>query len=393
MATLIILPIVFYYQNVVALIFGVVPMSIMDQGCQLSGKKSIVNFMNVMVFDRELDREVVLFSMRKIFKQDPKFFYKLVNIGGDYFYESMTEEETLKKAFLEIDDPQKTIKNQDQMDQFVQDNINVKLPVDGPLWRMVIMKYDDPDGKGKSIMIWKSHHSFCDGVSMVLFNLAISKEFDRSYFVKSTDLKLWERIFVRCCVPFQFFYVAFQTARTLSAKIGGNFVTNNKKKLNGIYNCKSSNELNFNKVKALSKHLGMTINDIVASALSISVRRLFKEYKDQNDIIKIVIPVNIRFGFPPSREATRVENKITALPLNLPLCDDFPQAKKDVCKVTKVLKNNFFQIYTMYALTLIMNSVSPNFVPRQLINNITNKITLGFSNVPGPIKPMYYLDA
>jgi len=55
-----------------------------------------------------------------------------------------------------------------------------------------------------------------------------------------------------------------------------------------------------------------------------------------------MVPVNIRFGFPPSREVTRVENKITALPLILDLCDTFEEAKKKVSKVTKLLKNNFF---------------------------------------------------
>jgi len=120
---------------------------------------------------------------------------------------------------------------------------------------------------------------------MVLFNLAMSKDFDRSYFVKSTDLKHWQRILVRCCVPFQFFYVAYQTLKTLSKKAGKNIFTKNKHKMNGIYNCKSSRELHFQKIKVLSKHLGMTINDIVISALSIAIRRLFKEYDDLNDKI------------------------------------------------------------------------------------------------------------
>ena len=260
-------------------------MSIMDQGTQLSGKKSIVNYMNVMMFDELMDSDIVLFNMRKIFKQDPKFSYKFVNIAGDYYYETMSEEETFKKAFQVITDPEKTLKSQEEMDQFVQDNINAKLPMDGPLWRAIIQKYDDPEGKGKSIFIWKCHHSFGDGISIVLFNLAISKEFDRSFFVASNDLKLWQRILVRCCVPFQFFYVAYQFIKTFSAKIGGNIITNNKKKLNGIYNCKSSRELHFDKIKKLSKHLGMTINDVISSALSIAVGRLFKEYGDLNEKI------------------------------------------------------------------------------------------------------------
>ena len=55
-----------------------------------------------------------------------------------------------------------------------------------------------------------------------------------------------------------------------------------------------------------------------------------------------MVPVNIRFGFPKSRDSTKVENKITAIPLILPLCDSFEEANKKVAKVTKMLKNNFF---------------------------------------------------
>jgi len=78
----------------------------------LSGKKSIVNFMNVMVYDKEMQREDIVFNMKKIFRQDPKFFYRLVNIGGDYFYESMTEEETVKKAmFFTTEDGENAIRN------------------------------------------------------------------------------------------------------------------------------------------------------------------------------------------------------------------------------------------------------------------------------------------
>lgn len=59
--------------------------------------------------------------------------------------------------------------------------------------------------------------------------------------------------------------------------VGKNFLTSNKHKMTGVVNCKSSRELHFTKIKAVSKYLGITINDFVISALSVAVRRLFKE--------------------------------------------------------------------------------------------------------------------
>jgi len=79
--------------------------------------------------------------------------------------------------------------------------------------------------------------------------------------------------------------VGKQILTTLMTKVGGNFLTNNKKNMTGIMNCKSSRELHFHKVKACSKYLGITINDLVMSALSVAFKRLFKEYNDINEKI------------------------------------------------------------------------------------------------------------
>jgi hypothetical protein len=51
------------------------------------------------------------------------------------------------------------------------------------------------------ILIWKCHHSFCDGVSVMTLPLALSDEFDRSYFVKSTDVNIFNQILLRLAMP------------------------------------------------------------------------------------------------------------------------------------------------------------------------------------------------
>jgi hypothetical protein len=47
-------------------------------------------------------------------------------------------------------------------------------------------------------------------------------------------------------------------------------------------------------------------------------------------------------------------------------------------------------IYGTYALTFYMNSISPRSVTRRVVDKVTPNFTLGFSNLPGPIKNMYY---
>ena len=77
--------------------------------------------------------------------------------------------------------------------------------MDGPQVRIYLQKYDPIDidedvpehQRPKGIMVWKVHHSFCDGVSAGSLVLALSKEFDRSYFLPSKDLSFIHGILAR----------------------------------------------------------------------------------------------------------------------------------------------------------------------------------------------------
>ena len=93
------------------------------------------------------------------------------------------------------------LENIDDINHYIQDNINQKLPKDGPLWRVYIQNYTENGIEG-SLVLWKAHHSFCDGASSMSMTLAMSEEYDRSYFVKGDDLPMWQRIITRIAVPF-----------------------------------------------------------------------------------------------------------------------------------------------------------------------------------------------
>lgn len=67
-----------------------------------------------------------------------------------------------------------------------------------------------------------------------------------------------------------------------------NILTEGKKKMTGNLSVSSSRRLNFPKIKALSKDLGGTINDVVMSSLSVSLKQYFKKHGDPlgNDDVK-----------------------------------------------------------------------------------------------------------
>lgn len=136
------------YQRVVAFVLpNTIAMPSMDQQTFISTGKAHVNYMNCSTYD-SLNPEAFFRKFEDIFKTMPKFQYKIKEVAGDYYYEKMTFEETREKAFLFPSTTDKVLRNQQQVDEYIRDNMNTKLPLDGPLFRVYYQEYcpeeDDP---------------------------------------------------------------------------------------------------------------------------------------------------------------------------------------------------------------------------------------------------------
>jgi hypothetical protein len=82
--------------------------------------------------------EALTSGFKGMIKNYPKFRYKVKEIFGDYYYEEMSVEETSERIFLYPKDDSKVLKNQDEIDQYIRDNLNEKMPLDGPLVRVYL---------------------------------------------------------------------------------------------------------------------------------------------------------------------------------------------------------------------------------------------------------------
>ena len=122
----------YMYQIVVAKVNGVIPIPAMDQVCFISSSKSILNVMNCMCYDAKVDPTITRHNMEKVVKHMPKLTYKIVEIAGDYYYKPMSVEETFEKAMMVNMDPKTCLKDKNDVDRYIQDNIGKKMPLDGP---------------------------------------------------------------------------------------------------------------------------------------------------------------------------------------------------------------------------------------------------------------------
>ena len=156
-------------------------------------------------------------------------------------------------------------------------------------------------------------------------------------------------------------------------------------------NCSSCKDFTLPEIKQLSKKIGITLNDLVTSSISVSLHRLLKENGDSSSNVQVVIPANVRFEFYPTREDVKLENKFAGIPIKLPLFNSMKEGYKSISKLMKkYTKDNYLGIYASYAMTFYGQMILPRAFSEKIIDTVSPKFLLGITNIPGPIKPMVY---
>lgn len=169
---------------------------------------------------------------------------------GDLYYEKISAEEALEKGFFFQRDPAKILTSQREIEMFVEDNINVKIPLDGPQWRFYGQLYKRPeDGKTYMLQIWKSHHSFMDGVSSMGLSACTTKDYGPHQFIKFPEVKWWQKLMLKVTVPFS---ILMFTINAISFR-DNNCLTAGKKKMTGKINSATCQPLNTDTIKQVSK--------------------------------------------------------------------------------------------------------------------------------------------
>lgn len=122
----------YWYQHLLALfICNTIAMPAMDHQCFFSAPGAMVNYMNCTKFD-EWNESMLVENLIDMFKLLPKFRYKIKEIAGDYYYEMIPLQEAVEKILIRPESEEKILRSQDDINQFIADNMNEKLPMDGP---------------------------------------------------------------------------------------------------------------------------------------------------------------------------------------------------------------------------------------------------------------------
>ena len=185
--------IVAFYRSLIGFLFCLKPMPSPDMSTFLGIKIQNVNFMSAIELEY-LPAEKLKERAFNLMKRMKKMRYRIVDILGDFYYKELPIEQALGTVFVII--PQE-LKDYKDIDKFIEENINVELPLSEPQYRYF---YKEHFGNG-SLLVWKQHHSFCDGASSMAFILASGDHYDPSAMIPIRKVSFMQKLMLKLSIP------------------------------------------------------------------------------------------------------------------------------------------------------------------------------------------------
>jgi hypothetical protein len=152
----------------------------------------------------------------------------------------------------------------------METHINEIMPLNKPQWE--IWWSDNYQGTKEHVSIWRCHHSFSDGVSMMSMHLAMTEKYDITNLFPIKRVPWAQRMFLRLSFPFYLPKIFLKTFMNASEK---NPLHPVQPVLTGKKHAAVSKDYTIPAVKQAAKSLGITINDLLTSCLSVAVKKYF----------------------------------------------------------------------------------------------------------------------
>lgn len=263
---------------------------------------------------------------------------------------------------------------------------SIRDPLDGVQYRLfLIPEFEKKERSG--LFILKAHHSFADGLAAMQFFGALSDEFDSDSIVGMKPIPFIKRLIIWICLPI----VTIIEGINLVFKIGDrNAIKRPEVPFTGKKNGWYSNDLNVNAIKKYSKNIGnCTVNDYTTALLSTAMHEYFVKHTPEGEEVATQINAGTPFSLreaPSDIKNVRLNNQICCITVPIRVFQNFDDALNHFKSFFNSLKKSLlpFGNYMVFRITTNL----PFCFPNVLINFVSNKHTMIYSNLNASKKPL-----
>lgn len=296
--------------------------------------------------------------------------------------------------------------DQIELQRYIAQLASDQLDKQRPLWQLHIVE----DYEGGVAVISRFHHAIGDGAALVGMMIAITDGGDLRAWTANAkaETPAWLSLpgIKRLQKGIGVTAGLLQEARALAsnpmqtAKIGAGVAgelaylllmpedswTRFKGKPSGNKRVAWTHPIPLVEVKAVSKALGCTVNDILLASVAGALCEYLKEKGDPTKGVEIraVVPVNMR----KRHEAGELGNKFGIAAVELPVGIENPFARvREVHRRMHALKHSLEPPVTLGLFMALGHA--PQILQDKLFNMLMHRATAVMTNVPGPQHPLY----
>lgn len=307
----------------------------------------------------------------------------------------------------------------EELEELVSELASTPLDPNRPLWQFHFVE----NCAGGPALITRIHHCYADGMALVQVMLSLT-EFDAERSVKPVEPERWKmrraresNVFKRLLEPArggldtvsQLTMRAAEEAAVLfrdpaqaadyvndASEILSELATtllledDPPSRFKGPLGIRKrvawAEPLPLNEVKAVSRALGCTVNDVLIAVMTGALHRYLIDHGEDPDGLEIraTIPVNLR----PLEHARELGNHFGLVFLDLPIGESNPLAR-----VYRVAENMYQLKHSRQAAVslglLAVLGLAPSSVQKPALELFSRKASTVLTNVPGPPRPLY----
>ena len=382
---------------------------------RMDSDKNLMMIVGVYEFEGKLDEVRLRELLRERLLTHRRFRSRVVRDAiGSYWEEC--EDLDLDEHLVRRKLPGKG--TEEDLKKLVGELASTRLAADKPLWQMQLIE----NYRGGQALVVRIHHCIADGIALVGVLLSLTsdeKAVDAERVRRSANGKLprlqpLTAMTVKAIdvtgdvasrmlrgfgamldtkgaltdTALRYAGITAQVAKEAAAiaLMASDDATSLKGTPSGTKVVAWNEPLALSEVKAVSKALGCSINDVLLACVAGAIRSYLAARGEQVDEreLRAMVPVNLR----DPREWKKLGNKFGLVPLLLPIGVGNPIARVfEVRRRMAELKTGYTAVLSMALLGAA--GFAPRLVQRQTLDFVARKASAVMTNVPGPQRALY----
>lgn len=235
---------------------------------------------------------------------------------------------------------------------------------------------------GKSFFILKMHHVMTDGYGVASFMANVSDKWDAELLPHLPQFNFWQKCLMYLTMPYHLVSLAVQY---LFYPADQNPMTLKNKENTGVKRGFFAKEYSVDAVKRKSKEHNVTINDLLMTVISMTMKQYFISQGDEKtNRILMFTPFSLREK-PAAVDNFEFSNHFAIMPVKLRLVNDFKTGVQAISRDLRPLRTSFVTFCMYYIVRLGQSFPAAGF--QWWFSTLANKCSLIATNVRGPNIP------